>query len=163
MSLLHLANTADLEQLLPLVVAFHADSGRGADASDPREAVLPLLEGSPHGAVWLIGPRRAPVGYVAVSFGWSMEHGGVRAMIDEIYERVRGDRFKIFSTAKGVGCRHLVTEWRQYARDENGLILKKNDHCIDALFYALNGLPNARMETQFYKENTGRWGDAGYV
>lgn len=92
MSLLHLANTADLEQLLPLVVAFHADSGRGADASDPREAVLPLLEGSPHGAVWLIGPRRAPVGYVAVSFGWSMEHGGVRAMIDEIYVRqaVRG-------------------------------------------------------------------------
>ncbi len=85
------------------------------------------------------------------------------AMIDEIYERVRGDRFKIFSGNKGVGCRHLVTEWRQYARNENGLILKKNDHCIDALFYALGGLPNARTETQFYKENTGRWGDAGYV
>ncbi len=90
------------------------------------------------------------------------------AMIDEIYERVRGDRFKIFwvdtsSLGKGRGCRHLVTEWRQYARDENGLILKKNDHCIDALFYALNGLPQARTETQFYQENGNRWGDAGYV
>ena len=90
------------------------------------------------------------------------------AMIDEIYERVRGDRFKIFwtdtsSPGKGRGCRHLVTEWRQYARDENGLILKKNDHCMDALFYALNGLPHARTETQFYQEQGNRWGEAGYL
>ena len=85
------------------------------------------------------------------------------AIIDEIYERVRGDRFKIFSTTKGVGCRHLVTEWRQYARDDNGLILKKNDHCIDALFYALNGLAYARSQTQFYREKVGRWGEAGYL
>jgi hypothetical protein len=85
------------------------------------------------------------------------------AMIDEIYERVRGDRFKIFSTNKGMGCRHLITEWRQYARDENGLIIKKNDHCIDALFYALNGLPQARTETQSQQEKVGRWNDAGYL
>jgi phage terminase large subunit-like protein len=85
------------------------------------------------------------------------------AMIDEIYERVRGDRFKIFSSSKGVGCRHLVTEWRQYARDDNGLILKKNDHCIDALFYALNGLAYARSQTQFYREKVGHWGEAGYL
>ncbi len=85
------------------------------------------------------------------------------AMIDEIYERVRGDRFKIFSTTKGVGCRHLVTEWRQYARDDNGLILKKNDHCIDALFYALNGLAYARTETQFRQERGPHWQEAGYL
>jgi phage terminase large subunit-like protein len=88
------------------------------------------------------------------------------AMVDEIYERVRGDRFKIFHSDRhnrGTGCRHLVKEWRQYARDENGLILKKNDHCIDALFYALNGLPYARTEAQFQQENGSRWGDAGYV
>ena len=85
------------------------------------------------------------------------------AMIDEIYERVRGDRFKIFWVDKGRGCRHLVTEWRQYARDENGLILKKNDHCIDALFYALNGLPHAQTETQNRQDTVSRWGEAGYV
>ena len=85
------------------------------------------------------------------------------AMIDEIYERVRGDRFKIFWVDKGSGCRHLVTEWRQYARDENGLILKKNDHCIDGLFYALNGLPHARTETQNRQDTVSRWGEAGYV
>jgi hypothetical protein len=85
------------------------------------------------------------------------------ATIDEIYERVRGDRFKIFYTDKGLGCRHLVNEWRQYARDDNGLILKKNDHCLDAAFYALNGLAQARTETQFHQERVPRWGEAGYL
>jgi hypothetical protein len=85
------------------------------------------------------------------------------AMIDEIYERVRGGRFKIFYSDKGRGCRNLVKEWRSYARDGNGIILKKNDHCIDALFYALNGLPHARTETQVRQDNTARWGEAGYV
>lgn len=92
MSLLHLANAGDIEQLLPLVAAFHAEKDTDTASVDPRDAVLPLLDGSPHGAIWLIGPRRAPVGYVAVSFGWSLEYGGVRAMVDEIYVRhaVRG-------------------------------------------------------------------------
>jgi phage terminase large subunit-like protein len=85
------------------------------------------------------------------------------ATIDEIYERVRGDRFKIIYSTKGIGCRHLVNEWRQYARDDNGLILKKNDHCIDALFYALGGLPYARTQTQFYHDKAPRWQEAGYL
>ena len=43
----------------------------------------------------------------------------------------------------------MVTEWRQYARDDNGLIIKKNDHCMDALFYALKGLCYARLEMEY--------------
>jgi hypothetical protein len=85
------------------------------------------------------------------------------AMIDEIYERARGGRFKIFAPKKGIGCRHLVAEWRQYARDANGMIIKKNDHCIDALFYALGGLSHARTETQMHHETAERWANAGYV
>ena len=83
------------------------------------------------------------------------------AMIDEIYERVRGNRFKIFYNDKGIGCRNLVTEWRQYARDDNGLILKKNDHCIDALFYALNGLPYAWSATQYHRSRLPRRSQGG--
>lgn len=64
--------------------------------------------------------------------------------IDQIYELVRLGHFKIFYNAKGIGCCNLMLEWRQYARDKNGLIIKKNDHCLDALFYALNGLANGR-------------------
>ena len=57
------------------------------DPHHHRTAIAPLLDGSPHGAIWLIGPRRAPVGYVAVTFGWSIEFGGLDGIIDELYIR----------------------------------------------------------------------------
>lgn len=92
MSSLRLATLDDLERLLPLVAGFHAEEGIEQDDDTRRGALSPLLEGSPHGAIWMIGPRVAPVGYIAVSFGWSIEFGGIDAFLDEIYvrERVRG-------------------------------------------------------------------------
>ena len=87
MKSLHLAVPEDADRLLPLVAALHAEMGFGTDADHHRGAILPLLDGSPHGAVWLIGPRRAPVGYVVVSFGWSVEYGGLDAIVDELYVR----------------------------------------------------------------------------
>ncbi len=90
--LLHLATPADLNRLLPMVEAYHALEGVESDAAHREAALAPLLEGSPHGAVWLIGPKIAPVGYVCVSFGWSLELGGLDGMIDEFWirEKVRG-------------------------------------------------------------------------
>jgi len=75
-----------------LVGDFHAESGIAGDETTRRAALLPLLEGSPHGAVYLIGPGRAPIGYIAISFGWSLAFGGMQGAIDEIYIRpaVRG-------------------------------------------------------------------------
>lgn len=92
MKLVHLATEADVDTLLPLVAAFHAEMGFDTDGDHRLRAVAPLLEGSPHGAIWLMGPRRSPVGYVAISFGWSVELGGMDAILDEIYVRpaVRG-------------------------------------------------------------------------
>ena len=52
-----------------------------------EDLILPLLEGSPHGAVYLIGPARAPIGYAIVSFGWSVEFGGLDGFVDELYLR----------------------------------------------------------------------------
>ena len=62
MNTLHLATPEDLEKLLPLVTGFHAEMGFETTPEHQHEAIAPLLEGSPHGAIWLIGPRRAPVG-----------------------------------------------------------------------------------------------------
>ena len=89
---LHLAGVDDIERLLPLVAAYHELEGVEQDDASRRAAVMPLLEGSPHGAVWLVGLRRAPVGYVAVSFGWSIEFGGMDGIVDEFFirENVRG-------------------------------------------------------------------------
>ena len=90
--ILHLAGTGDLDRLLPMVEAYHRHAGIQTSDEHRREAVQPLLEGSPHGAIWFIGPMMSPVGYVAVSFGWSIEMGGMDGFIDEIWvrEKVRG-------------------------------------------------------------------------
>jgi ribosomal protein S18 acetylase RimI-like enzyme len=92
MKSLHLAAEEDADKLLPLVAAFHAEMGFGTDAEHHAMAIAPLLGGSPHGAIWLIGPRRAPVGYIVLTFGWSVEFGGLDASVDEIFVRpaVRG-------------------------------------------------------------------------
>ena len=48
---------------------------------------MPLLEGSPLGVIYIVGPRNSPVGYIAISFGWSIETGGIDGSIDEIWIR----------------------------------------------------------------------------
>ena len=90
--ILHLASAEDMDRLLPMIATYHAGEGIDLDEDQRRAAVLPLLEGSPHGAVWFIGPKMSPVGYVAVSFGWSIELGGMDGFIDEFWirEKVRG-------------------------------------------------------------------------
>jgi len=89
---LTLAREGDLDRLLPMLAARAAEAGRDADMAALRAALLPLLEGGPHGAVYLVGPARAPIGYVALSFGWSLAAGGLVARIDEMHIRraVRG-------------------------------------------------------------------------
>lgn len=89
---LHLAGPDDLDRLCALVAGFHAESGLERSDDQRRAALESLLNGIPHGAVYLIGPARAPMGYVMVSFGWSLEFGGLDGMVDEIYLRraVRG-------------------------------------------------------------------------
>ena len=89
---LHLAGPDDLEPLARLVGAFHAEMGIELDEVTRQAALQPLLDGSPYGAAYLVGPRRAPIGYAIVTFGWSVEFGGLDAFIDEIFIRpsVRG-------------------------------------------------------------------------
>lgn len=89
---LHLAKPDDLDRLATLVAAFHAEQGLDSTDVTRRAGLAPLLEGIPHGAAYLIGPARAPMGYVIVSFGWSVEFGGMDGFVDEIYLRpaVRG-------------------------------------------------------------------------
>ena len=89
---IHLAGPDDEDRILSLVAAFHAEQGFVLDPDQRRAAIHPLLSGSPYGSVYLIGPQRAPIGYVAVTFTWSLEYGGLDAALDEVYLRpgVRG-------------------------------------------------------------------------
>ena len=92
MTQLTLARPEHFETLLRLVADCHREAGIEQDAATRSNALLPLLEGSPHGVVYLAGPVRAPIGHVVVAFGWSMASGGLAGTVDELYVRpgVRG-------------------------------------------------------------------------
>jgi len=115
---LHLATPEDAARLFPLVAAFHTERGFETTEEQQGAALTPLLEGTPHGAVWLIGPRKAPVGYIVVTFGWSVEFGGLDAIVDELYIRPavrrRGMGFEalngIAKALKDAGVRALHLE-----------------------------------------------------
>lgn len=89
---LNLAKPQDLPTLQRLVAAFHESIGVLQTDVDREAALLPLLQGSPHGAAYLIGPRKGAVGYIVISFGYSVKMGGIDGFIDEFYIRpkVRG-------------------------------------------------------------------------
>lgn len=84
---LTLATSEHLDKLMALVGAFHAEEGIEQSEDDRRAGLEPLLEGIPHGVVYLIGPARAPIGYIVITFGWSVEFGGLDGFVDELYVR----------------------------------------------------------------------------
>lgn len=130
MSAVRLAKPADLDRLMPLVAGFHAHCGFKTDETHRQNALLPLLEGSPLGAIYMIGPNSAPVGYLAISFGWSIEFGGIEVTLDEFYvrERVRG---------RGMGSealRSLIRVLQQYGVVAMALELNTLDATAQALY-----------------------------
>ena len=101
MTALHMAGPQDIARLLPLVAAFHTEVGIERSDELRARALTPLLEGIPHGVAYLFGLQKAPIGYVVISFGWSVELGGMDGYVDEIYIRpgVRG---------RGIGSEMLL-------------------------------------------------------
>lgn len=89
---LTLGQPEHLDKLLSLVEAFHTEAGIKSTAKMRRAGIAPLLDGVPHGCAYLIGPPRAPIGYIVITFGWSVEFGGLDGIIDELFIRpgVRG-------------------------------------------------------------------------
>lgn len=84
---LTLATTEHLEKLMALVTAFHEEAGITQTDEARRAGLIPLLEGIPHGVVYLMGPARAPIGYIVITFAWSLEFGGLDGFVDELYVR----------------------------------------------------------------------------
>jgi ribosomal protein S18 acetylase RimI-like enzyme len=87
-----LAKPDDLDRLEGIVILCHQEIGIDVSPAQRRQGLSHVLANSPHAAAYLIGPVRAPVGYVMLSFGWSLQLMGHYCTIDQIYVRsgVRG-------------------------------------------------------------------------
>lgn len=86
-SAVNLAGPADADRILDLMARYHSEAALPFDDAHRTAAAAPLLEGSPLGAIWLIGPTRAPLGYAMVTFGWSVARAGMIGWLSEAYIR----------------------------------------------------------------------------
>jgi GNAT superfamily N-acetyltransferase len=75
----------DLERLLPLVEVFWAFEQLPFHTSDVRGALSGLLANQEYGRVFLAERAGTLLGYLVLTFGYSLEHGGRDGLIDELY------------------------------------------------------------------------------
>jgi hypothetical protein len=69
----------------------------------------------------------------------------VEAGIHACYQRMVSGRLKVFTT-----LRNWLSEFRIYRRDDNGKVLKENDHCMDATRYlVMTGMRYARTAPDY--------------
>jgi GNAT superfamily N-acetyltransferase len=97
-----LAGINDLTQVALLLAAFHLEVSLNTSVPHRKAATTKLLDGTPLGALYLIGPRAAPVGHIAISHGLSIEFGGAYSLIDEFFIRPP-------ISSKGLSAESLLT------------------------------------------------------
>lgn len=80
-----LATSSDAELLLDFMRDYYAFDGHHYDREPARKALLGLLRNPAVGLAWLVLDSGAPVGYIVLCFGYSLEYLGRDAFIDEFY------------------------------------------------------------------------------
>jgi len=86
------AAPADLPVLLELVGEYCQADDHDFDETVARAGLEPLLLDDTFGAIWIIDPAPDTAdGYVVVTWGWSIEIGGLDVVLDEFYVRSRGE------------------------------------------------------------------------
>jgi ribosomal protein S18 acetylase RimI-like enzyme len=81
------AAAADAETLLPLVREFYDFEHLAFDEGDAREALRQILADARLGRIWLIRSGSEAVGYLVLTFGFSLEFKGRDAFVDELFLR----------------------------------------------------------------------------
>lgn len=97
---LRLAVPADLDILLPMVREFWVIEKLHFVEPEVRRALAGLLASPQYGLVILAESAGAPIGYLALTLGYSLEFLGRDAFVDEIYLR---DAYR----GKGIGDRAI--------------------------------------------------------
>jgi GNAT superfamily N-acetyltransferase len=92
------AASGDLAALLVLGAEYARADGHRFDIEVARRGFEPLLDDDERGVVLVAEEDGEIVGYAAVTWGWSIEVGGLDVVLDELYVRPRG---------RGIGSRLL--------------------------------------------------------
>lgn len=82
---LAVVTAAELPQLEQFVRAYYVEDGHTFREDRQPAALAALVEGDPFGRGWLIRLAARPVGYVVLTWTFSVEAGGREACVDEFY------------------------------------------------------------------------------
>jgi ribosomal protein S18 acetylase RimI-like enzyme len=94
------ASAKDEERLVEMLREFYAHERMEFAEPAARAALRGLLEEASRGSVLVIEVAGECAGYLAITFGWSLEFQGRDAFIDELWVR---SRFR----ARGIGTRAI--------------------------------------------------------
>ncbi|HYJ05342.1 MAG TPA: GNAT family N-acetyltransferase [Chthoniobacterales bacterium] len=109
----------DVPRLVALMTEFYAETATPLDATRAAEAFAALLADDRLGHVWLVQAGHDDVGYVVITFSYSMEFGGRNAFLDDLFIQApfRGaglgtaalNEVRAFCMEQGVRAIHLET------------------------------------------------------
>lgn len=113
------AGPEDILLLVALMTEFYSEAATPLDSSRAAAAFGALLADDRLGRVWLIQAGKNDVGYVVVTFSYSMEFGGSNAFVDDLFIQAafRGaglgttalQEVRAFCLARGVRALQLET------------------------------------------------------
>jgi ribosomal protein S18 acetylase RimI-like enzyme len=95
-----LADPSDIEVIVPMMAEFYAVDNMSFNEEVARRALATLLQDTSKGNVWLIENNNRIVGYLAVTFCFSLEFDGTAAVVDELYVKAN-------HRGQGIGTRTL--------------------------------------------------------
>jgi len=113
-----LASPDDIPRLVALMAEFYAEAGYPLPV-DAATRTFAALIGDPRlGRVWMMEADGEPAGYVVLTVSFSMEYGGLRGFVDDLFVRpgFRGRGLAAASlaelrrTAEALGVRALLVE-----------------------------------------------------
>jgi GNAT superfamily N-acetyltransferase len=79
------AETADIAALGSLMVAFYAEAEFSLSRTAAERTFAALLAAPTLGQVWLLECDRQPAGFVVLTVSFSMEYGGLRGFVDDLF------------------------------------------------------------------------------
>ncbi len=81
------ASLADVEQLVTMMAEFYSDSPYTLNPRRATEAFKSLLADERLGYVWFIQADSKDVGYMVLTFCYTMTYGGMSAVVEDFYIR----------------------------------------------------------------------------
>ena len=115
-----MATLSDVESILALMAGYYSQDEYEFVEAVSHRALIDLLDNAHLGQVWVVEDAEGVMGYLAVTFGYSLEYRGRDAFIDELFlhERGRGQGAgrealaiaEAYCRARGVRALHLEVE-----------------------------------------------------